>query len=116
MAFQKGNHFAKGGARKGAGPKKSKFKMLRERIELEKRTDAEYAFALFVSVMRSEKESLDLRLDCSREIMNRVLGKPRERTESSGGLIIKIVREDYRAETAAPSPEASADQTTGEEI
>ena len=75
----------RGGRRAGAGRKASKFTELRRRIEQEKSDDAEYAFSLYAEVMRDDEQPLDLRLSCADWIANRVLGRPKERLEHSGG-------------------------------
>lgn len=76
--------------KKGKSGRKPKlFTQLKHRIESERTDDAEYAFALFASVMRDPTQPIDLRLDCGREVMNRVLGKPQERHELSGTVSVK---------------------------
>lgn len=89
MALKNGNRQAHGGKRKGAGRKPKAFTKLKHRIESEREDDAEYAFALFAGVMRDPEQPIDLRLDCGREVMNRVLGKPQEHHELSGEVILK---------------------------
>lgn len=89
MALKNGNRQAHGGKRKGAGRKPKLFTQLKHRIESERKDDAEYAFSLFASVMRDPEQSIELRLDCGREVMNRVLGKPQERHELSGEVRVK---------------------------
>lgn len=79
----------KGGKKGRSGRKVKAFTLLKQRIEAEKQDDAEYAFALYAAVMRDETQPIELRLDCSDWVSNRVLGKPKERQEISGDLGIK---------------------------
>ena len=50
----------------------------------ERTTAADYAFRLFVREMQNADRSIELRLDCGREVMNRTWGKPRQAVEISG--------------------------------
>ena len=88
----------RGGQKGRSGRKPGAFTLMRQRIEAEKQDDAEYAFTLYASVMRDEAQTLELRLDCADWIANRVLGKPKERTEHSGNLQTEITLHaiDYR--------------------
>ena len=65
-------------------------------MEAERIEDAEYAFALFVTVMRSSSEDMPVRLDCAREVMDRVLGRPKQTNEHSGpnGKAISLTLEE----------------------
>lgn len=97
-----GNHGAKG--RSGRKPKL--YTELKHRIEAERKDDAEYAFALLASVMRDPAQPLELRLDCGREVMNRVLGKPKEQHELSGTVNVKayaVVSPDDWDNSGTPS-------------
>lgn len=58
--------------------------MLKRRLEEERVEDAECAFALFAGVMRDPEQDLALRLECAREVMDRVLGKPKQLNEHTG--------------------------------
>lgn len=58
--------------------------MLKRRMEEERVEDAECAFALFAGVMRDPAQDLALRLECAREVMDRVLGKPKQLNEHTG--------------------------------
>jgi len=94
-----GNHGAKG--RSGRRPKA--FTILKQRIEQEKQDDAEFAFTLYASVMRDETQPMELRLDCGDWISNRVMGKPKEKQERTGEMVIKIVRDNSSVANFAPS-------------
>lgn len=74
----------RGGPRPNSGRKPKPFTVLKRRIEAERVDDAEYGFALFVTVMRNDNEAIDLRLNCAREVMDRVLGKPKQIGELTG--------------------------------
>lgn len=91
-----------GGKRAGAGKKPQAFTVLKRRLEAERISDAEYAFALYASVMRDETQNLALRLQCGDWISNRVLGKPKEPNEHTGEVILRVVYGD--AGTVNPSP------------
>jgi hypothetical protein len=93
MAISRGKS-SYGGKREGAGRKPKAFAVLKRRLENERIEDAEYAFALYVAVMRSENEGMTLRLDCAREVMDRVLGKPKQlaEVESKAQILVSIDR------------------------
>ena len=74
-----------------AGRKPKAFTVFRRRLEAEKIEDAEYAFGLYVEVMRDGDSPIDLRLDCADWIANRVLGRPKERIEQSGELKVVVL-------------------------
>jgi hypothetical protein len=65
----------RGGRRPGAGRRPKPLTDLNRKL-CERLDDAVYAFELHAGTMRDEKQPLDLRLDCAKEVMNRVLGKP----------------------------------------
>lgn len=100
----------RGGARKGAGRKPGAFTLLRNRVEAERVDDAEYAFTLYASVMRDDKQPLELRLECADWVENRVLGKPKEKQEQSGEMVIRIVREGSKPIPPDAAPGAGANQ------
>jgi hypothetical protein len=108
-----GNHGAKG----RSGRKPGAFKLLKERIESEKQSDAEYAFSIYVSVMRDESQPLELRLDCADWVANRVLGKPNLQigVKTDGKLQIEIIRESTVSFTNAASSPAT-DQERSEAV
>jgi hypothetical protein len=68
--------------------------------------DAQYAFDLFVATMKDQDQPINLRLECSAEVMNRVLGKPRQQIDQkqTGGLTVRVefVRRDPDPARAAP--------------
>src|SRR5512142_3181367 len=74
----------KGGKTPGAGRKRTVYKNLQMRLEQEKIADAQYGFALDVAVMRDENAPLELRLEMSQRVQNRVLGKPIESKRDVG--------------------------------
>jgi len=77
MALLKnGNKQAKGGKRSGAGRKPKAITVLKRKLAEEKRDDAEYAFGLFVAFMQSNDTDARLRIECAKEVLDRVLGKP----------------------------------------
>jgi hypothetical protein len=86
----------RGGSRAGAGRKPKATNALREALIAElggegelstetKAAAADFAFRLFDQVMRDERSyGIVVRLDCAREVLNRVWGKPRQAVEVSG--------------------------------
>lgn len=70
----------KGGQKGRSGRKVKAFTLLKQRIEAEKKDDAEYAFALYAGVMQDETQPLPLRLECADWVSNRVLGRPTQPT------------------------------------
>lgn len=75
MSAPKGNKFAKGGKREGAGRKASEATLLKRRLIQDKVSEAEESFAFLVQVRDDDEESTSYRLEASKEILNRVLGK-----------------------------------------
>lgn len=75
-----------GGKRPNSGRKQSLYRQLKQRLEIERVQDAEYAFALYAAVMRNEDELVGTRMAAADWVANRVLGKPQEKRELSGGL------------------------------
>lgn len=110
MGFAKGHKLAKGGARPGAGRKKSLAKQLEAEFIKDKENEAEFGFALFVREMHNARNSRKFRLYAANMVMDRVWGKPKEKNEQSGELVIRIVRDEGNSDTSAetaPSPEQS---------
>lgn len=112
----------RGGSRPNAGRKPKAVTELKQALISElapptgdPRTDAaEYAFRLFEKTMRDEKgASLDLRLECGREVMNRVWGKPMQAVKHSGddGAPLKVIVEyaDDQGHLATPAPRPTSD-------
>lgn len=113
----------RGGARPGAGRKPKAVTELKQAL-IEKlapstgdpRTDAaEYAFRLFERTMRdTDGADLGTRLECAKEVMNRVWGKPAQSVKHSGdedGAPIRVVVEYADVDLNAPktSPGTAAD-------
>jgi hypothetical protein len=92
MAFEKGHKFATGGARVGAGRKKSEYHKLKARLEQEKLDAAERAVDLYIQVMDSHSEPLATRLAAADWIANRIMGQPKAKQElqHSGKIIFEM--------------------------
>ena len=73
-----------GGARPGAGRKKKLTTIIREKAIEEAGDDAKYALGLFVTSLKDVKLPLDVRLDCGKQVMDRVWGRSVQRREHSG--------------------------------
>lgn len=105
--------------RPGAGRKPKAFTVLKNRIEAERADDAEYAFALYASVMRDDKQLLPLRLQCAAEIMDRVLGKPTQKNELAGKdgaeLVIRYIN-DWRNPTADTARRTDSGDASGKPV
>lgn len=83
----------------GSGRKPKAFTLLKARIEAEKKEDAEYAFAMYASVMRDGGQPISLRLECANWVANRVLGLPKAPTEMSGNVTYRLEYvNDWRVE------------------
>lgn len=95
MLGQKGVPFCKGGKREGAGRKKIEATILRAKFE-ERIKDAQDAFDFNVAIMNDPNESKSLRQAASVEIMNRVVGKPKQAVEhagaNGGNIMFQIVK------------------------
>ena len=86
----------RGGARPGAGRRKKAITLLKEKTLAEAGADAGYGLALIISVMRDEGQKLDLRLDCAKDVVDRVFGKPTQHHEVEADVTSIIL--DDRAE------------------
>jgi hypothetical protein len=86
---------APGGYRPNAGRKPKEASQLRTILE-GRFKDAENAFQFNVDLMNDPKESKALRQVASIEVMNRVIGKPRQSLEHSGpdggNILFQIVK------------------------
>ena len=107
--------------KKGGGRKKKEITLLRERIEAEKKDDAEYAFALYAQTMRDAEQPLNLRLQCADWVRAQVVGRPKQQigNDDTGKFVIAVEYvNDWRAENspadAAPGTASSA--PTGETL
>jgi hypothetical protein len=109
----------RGGARPGAGRKTKVVTELRAALiaanaEPQIRPPigaAEFALQLFDDTMRDEQKDLELRLDCAKEVLNRIVGKPRIAEAPSArddGEGITIYIPDNGRESAAPESESTA--------
>lgn len=89
------NQTKRGGPRPNSGRKKKPVTEIREaliseisgtgEVPAEFQNDAAaYAFRLFDTTMRNVQEPRNVRLDCAREILNRVWGKPKQSVEVGG--------------------------------
>lgn len=82
--LKNGNKRAKGGARKGAGRKPKAATALRLKLAEHGAEEAEFAFSLTCFWMRDDDLPLDFRLACATQVMDRVLGKPKQAVAHEG--------------------------------
>lgn len=84
----------RGGPRPNSGRKPRPITELNRAIA-ERSDDAIYALDFYCETMRDIAQDIRLRLECAREVMNRVLGRPTERHEHSGDpdLPLKVIVE-----------------------
>lgn len=68
----------RGGKREGAGRKPGLVTVLERRLITSKHQEAEFAFALFVAVMRGEVVATAEQLFAAKTVMERVWGKPKQ--------------------------------------
>lgn len=101
MPFQKGHKLANGGPRKGAGRKKGLAKQLEQEFIKQKEVEAEFGFAFNANAQRDDELDKRLRLYAAGVVMDRIWGKPKEKNEQSGELVIRIVREERSNDTVA---------------
>jgi hypothetical protein len=86
-----------GGPRAGSGRKP---KLLTELLISQETAadDIAFAYALFRDTMKDQSQDIALRLDCSREILNRLCGKPAQALQVSGAdgneLLVALKWED----------------------
>lgn len=73
----------------------------------ERLPDALYALNLHTRTMRDTAVDLELRLDCAKEVMNRILGKPRQAVEVKGQAARVIV--EYRGRGIDPTARGSGE-------
>jgi len=83
----------RGGARPGAGRKPKAIREIRNRAIEEAGENARYAMGLFISVMENPKQPMRLRLDCAKEVADRVFGKATQRNENVNDGDLRIIIE-----------------------
>lgn len=94
----------KGGARKGAGRKPTAATVLKRRLAEHGVAEADWAFAYNCHVMRDEMAPRAERLAASREVMNRVLGKPAQSLTVLTPKPVVVQGFDYGNAIAAIAP------------
>lgn len=82
MPFAKGNKF--GGAKPGAGRKKSATTILKEQIQRQELDNAKDCLAFVLSISKDKTAPLELRLKAAESYMDRIMGKPKQALEHSG--------------------------------
>ena len=81
----------KGGARPGAGAKKKPATILRELCIRENIQEAEKSLE-FIKKMRDDvKQAPSLRVECAKEIMDRIWGKSKQSMDFNGSVTARIV-------------------------
>ena len=93
-----------GGKRKGAGRKPTAATILRKRIAEHGVAEADWAFAFNCHVMRDERAPRAERLAASKEVMNRVLGKPAQSLTVLTPKPVIVQGFDYANAIAAVAP------------
>lgn len=73
---------ARGGKREGAGRKPELARRLHRALIEAKAAEYEWALAYVADTMRNEDEPTPIRLMAAREVMDRIRGKPFQRTEN----------------------------------
>lgn len=98
MPGKKGVPFWPGGKREGSGRKKLAATLLKAKFE-DRIQDAQDAFNFNVAIMNDPNESKSLRQAASVEIMNRVVGKPKQAVEhagaNGGNIMFQIVKYEW---------------------
>lgn len=74
----------RGGARPGSGPKKKAATILKELALENAHAEAQESLAFIVAVRKSNKHPIGVRVAAAVDIMDRVWGKSRQRTELTG--------------------------------
>jgi len=64
--------------RPGQGRKPKAATLLKRKLQEEKLAEAEYAFALLCDWMHNENVPIDFRRSCALDVLDRVLGKPKQ--------------------------------------
>lgn len=94
-----------GGARPNAGRKPGPISKIRAKSLADASEDAKYALGLFTRVMRDTDQPIELRIACSREVMDRVWGKPTQKQQITGAddaaltIVIEHVRSNQDQDT-----------------
>jgi hypothetical protein len=81
----------RGGAREGAGRKPKEITLLKAKIVKRHKDDADYAIRLLVTVMKDQWMPVEIRMDAAREVLDRVIGKPKQAVEHTGELPILVM-------------------------
>jgi hypothetical protein len=97
-----------GGPQPGSGRKpKLLTALLLEQPKAEE--DIRFAYELFSKTMRDEGHPIELRLDCARELFNRLCGKPAQSVNLGGdGTAITVVRQARDSTAGKGKPEGSS--------
>lgn len=103
-----------GGARPNSGAKPSAYTQLKRRLQAEKIEDAEYAFSLYAQVMKDEAQAMPMRLSAATWIAERVLGKAQDKTNLSGDVLIRVIRETINDQRDSDSSADSASGTSAD--
>ena len=72
----------RGGARPGAGRKPSRLREIKAKALEDAGGDAMEALGFIISVMHDPKAPLRLRVDCAKDVADRVFGKATQRNEN----------------------------------
>lgn len=105
-----GNHGTKG----HSGRKPKPITLLKRKLIEDGKAEADYAFDVLVSIMHDETMSADLRRQCAKDVLDRIMGKPAitMRGDASQPLVVKF--EDVRAKLISKLLEESTQATVGE--
>lgn len=104
MAGTKGSS---GGRRPGAGRKPKLLRTLLQEVP-GAADDAEFAYGLFRDLMRDPNQMTDVRMDAAREVLNRLIGKPKQAVEVAGedGGPLRVLVEYADADAHPDAPPA----------
>jgi hypothetical protein len=111
----------RGGRRPGAGRKPNKLKALRDQVVGDKHAVAEYAFNLYTDTLQDTSVDIAVRLDCGKEIMDRVWGKPKQAIKHSGDdtapvrIVVEYVDRIDLPGVAPPPPSGPGPDPPGDE-
>jgi hypothetical protein len=104
--LKNGAKSGRGGPRPGSGRKPNPAKILRKKLHAERAEEAEYAFDILCEWMHDESLPRNFRRDCANDVLDRVLGKPKQAIdlkETSKILVIGAWRKPADVTQVAPN-------------
>lgn len=112
VTLKNGVKGANGGARPGAGRKPKAATLLKRKLQADKIAEADYAFSILCEWMHDEELPRDFRRDCANDVLDRVLGKPKQAVNLTETKKILVIG-NWKRQDAPPAEPPEADKAHG---